>query len=317
MATLRSSSSSSSPSPRDGRLDAVFTWYFVIVWGSGFLASKTGMQYAAPFTLLSLRYLFGVACVIPLVLVTRPAWPTGGRELLHTGVAGLLMHAVNLGGSHYSQYFGMSAGITALILATQPLLTAMVSHRLLGDRLDRLQWIGVAVGFIGVALVVWHKVNLHAMSVASLGAVAVSLISITTGTLYQRAFCKAVDLRTATLIQFVCSLVVVVPLAYAIEGFAIRWSWQLVVAVCYLVVFASILGFNALHSLMRRGHATKVTSLLYLTPIVTVLLEWVMFDVVPAPFTVVGIVVTCAGVALVSGGLRRARRTARDPRDVH
>jgi drug/metabolite transporter (DMT)-like permease len=290
--------------PAKDRLDLLLAWFFVLVWGSGYLASKTGMQYAAPFTFLSLRYAFGVVCLALWVLVSRPRWPSTRREVLHICVAGLLMHAINLGGSHYAQYLGMSAGITALLLATQPLFTAVFSSRILGERLAGRQWAGVIVARVGVSLVVWYKVNAQAGTLASFIAVAVSLAAITSGTLYQRAFCRDVDLRSGAFIQFAVSLVVLVPLAVGIEGFAIRWSWQLLAAVAFLVVFASILAVNVLHTLMRRGHATKVTSLFFLTPIVAVLLEWAMFGVLPTPLTVAGIVITCAGVALVTAGPR-------------
>ncbi len=129
---------------------------------------------------------------------------------------------------------------------------------------------------------------------------AVSLAAITSGTLYQRAFCKDVDLRSAALIQFAVSLIVLVPLAMGIDGFVIRWSWPLLAAIAFLVIFASILAVNALHTLMRRGHATKVTSLFYLTPIVAVLLEWAMYREIPTGLTMIGIVITCVGVALVT-----------------
>jgi drug/metabolite transporter (DMT)-like permease len=292
--------------PAKNRFDLLLAWFFVLVWGSGYLASKTGMQYAAPFTFLSLRYAFGVLCLAIWILVSRPRWPSTKREVLHICVAGLLMHAINLGGSHYAQYLGMSAGITALLLATQPLFTAVFASRILGERLDRRQWTGVVVALIGVSLVVWYKVNVQAGTLASFVAVAVSLAAITSGTLYQRAFCKDVDLRSAALIQFAVSLIVLVPLAIGIDGFAIRWSWSLLAAIAFLVIFASILAVNALHTLMRRGHATKVTSLFFLTPIVAVLLEWAMFKVIPTWLTVAGIVITCAGVALVT--VRPARK---------
>jgi len=291
--------------PANDRSDLLLAWFFVLVWGSGYLASKTGMQYAAPFTFLSLRYAFGVFCLGLWVLVSRPRWPSSRREVLHICVAGLLMHAINLGGSHYAQYLGMSAGITALLLATQPLFTAVFSSRILGERLAPRQWTGVIVALIGVSLVVWYKVNAQAGTLASFIAVAVSLAAITSGTLYQRAFCRDVDLRSSAFIQFVVSLIVLVPLAVGIEGFAIRWNWPLLAAVAFLVVFASILAVNVLHTLMRRGHATKVTSLFFLTPIVAVLLEWAMFGVLPTSLTVAGIVITCAGVALVTVGPRR------------
>lgn len=290
-----------SSAPAENRFDALLAWYFVLVWGSGYLASKTGMQYAAPFTFLSLRYIFGVLCLIPWLIVSRPRWPADKRQFFHICVGGLLMHAVNLSGSHYAQYLGMSAGITALILATQPLLTAVFAHRMMGERLALSQWFGVALGLAGVMLVVWHKIDIAAITAGSLAAVGISLAAITSGTLYQRVFCRTADLRSAALIQFGMSLLVLVPLAWGIEGFVVRWSLPLVFSIVFLVIFASILAVNALHTLMRRGHATKVTSLFFLTPIVAVLLEWAMFNVVPTWQSAAGIAITCAGVALVSG----------------
>jgi drug/metabolite transporter (DMT)-like permease len=282
------------------RSDTFFAWYFVLIWGSGYLASKTGLHFAAPFTFLSLRYAFGVLCLIPWVLWSRPAWPASRMEFAHICIAGLLMHAVNLGGSHYAQYFGMSAGVTALMLATQPLFTAIYAHYRLGERLDAMQWLGVLLGLAGVALVVWHKINLRDVTAGSLAAVSVSLLAITTGTLYQRRYCKTSDLRSASLIQFVASLLLVAPLAWSIEGMVVQWSWPLVLSIVFLVILASILAVNMLNTMMRQGHAAKVTSLLFLTPIVAVLLEWAMFGVVPTATSVAGIAITCLGVAMVS-----------------
>lgn len=284
----------------NSRLDSLLAWSFVLIWGSGYLATKVGLHYAAPFTFLALRYAFGVLCLLPWVLITRPAWPTSRREFLHICIAGLLMHAINLSGSHYAQYLGMSAGITALILATQPLFTALFAHRVMGERLRALQWIGVLLGLAGVALVVGHKINVRSVTAGSLVAVTTSLIAITSGTLYQRSFCQSADLRSATFIQFCVSLLMLAPLAWSVEGFVVQWDWRLAASIVFLVILASIFAVNALHLLMRRGHAAKVTSLLFLTPIIAVLLEWAMFDVVPTAMSIAGIIVTSAGVALVS-----------------
>ncbi len=290
--------------PGGGAWDTALAWFFVIIWGSGYLASKTGMQYAAPFTFLSLRFAFGLLCLLPLVLLARNRrWPQSWRETGHICVAGLLMHAVNLGGSHYTQWFGMSAGNTALILALQPLLTAVFAQKRMGEKLSAVHWAGILMGLGGVAMVVWPKMNLQAMAWASLVSVTISLLAITAGTLYQRVYCPHADLRVGALIQFGASLLVLAPLAWVVEGFVVHWSWPLVISIVFLVVCASILGVNALHTLMRRGQATRVTSLLFLTPIVAVLLEWLMFGVVPGLVTAIGIAVTCAGVWLV---VRRA-----------
>jgi drug/metabolite transporter (DMT)-like permease len=280
--------------------DGLLAWYFVIVWGAGFLATKVGLQHAAPFTFLALRYAFGLACLAPLIAILRPAWPRSPGEVIHLLVAGLLMHAVQLGGSHYSQYLGLSAGATALVMAAQPLLTAAIAWRWLGERLAPAQWLGVLVGLAGVGLVVWHKMDVRALTPGGLAAVGIALAGVTAGTLYQRAFCRHANLWSGAFLQFAVSLAVLAPLAVAVEDFRIEWSWQLPVSIAFLVILASILGVNALHTLMRRGQATRVTSLLYLTPIIAVALEFLMFGERPSALTLAGIAVACAGVALVS-----------------
>lgn len=270
------------------------------VWGSGFVATKIGLQHAAPFTFLSLRFAFGFACLVAIALIVRPRWPTSFPELGHVVVAGLLMHAIHLGGSHYTQYLGMSAGITAVLLSVQPLLTAFIAARWMGEPLAARQWLGIGVGLLGVALVVWHKIDVREATLGSLVAVTVALIGVTAGTLYQRVYCPLVDLRSAAVIQFAVSLAVLVPLASAFEDTAIVWSWTLAGAIVFLVIGASILGVNALHTLMRRGQAARVASLVYLTPAFAVALELALFGVVPSALSGVGIAVTMLGVALVA-----------------
>ncbi|HTT10068.1 MAG TPA: DMT family transporter [Burkholderiaceae bacterium] len=279
-------------------------WFFVAVWGCGYIATKTGLQYAPPFTFLALRFAVGLLLLGPLVFYLRRRdpirWPAAPREWMHVIVAGLLMHAANLGASHYSQYLGMSAGVTALVLAAQPLATAVIAAPLLGERLRPAQWLGVFTGLAGVGLVVWHKIDIRAVSAGAATAALTALAAITIGTLYQRAFCGTLDLRAGSVIQFSATLVTMVPLAIIVEGAPLRFGWPLVAALGFLVIFASIFAVNALHTLMRRGEATRVTSLLYLTPIFAVVLEWLLFAVVPTALTVVGITVTCVGVALVA-----------------
>jgi drug/metabolite transporter (DMT)-like permease len=278
--------------------DWLLAWYFVSVWGSGFLATKVGLQHAPPFTFLTLRFSFGIVCLLFIVLLTRPRFPASSAELGHIVAAGLLMHAVHLGGSHYTQYLGMSAGITALLLAVQPLVTALIAARWMNEPLSPRQWLGILIGLGGVTLVVWHKLDVREATLGSLAAVTIALAGVTAGTLYQRVFCPLVDLRSASLIQFVATLMVLLPLSVAVDGMAVRWSWSLVGAIAFLVIGASILAVSALHLLMRRGQAARVTSLVYLTPIFAVVLEWMMFDVMPTYISLAGILVTCFGVAL-------------------
>jgi drug/metabolite transporter (DMT)-like permease len=130
--------------------------------------------------------------------------------------------------------------------------------------------------------------------------VTVSLAGVTAGTLYQRVFCPLVDLRSAAAVQFAATIAVLAPLAWAFEDMQVDWSWPLAGSILFLVIGASLLAVSALHTLMRRGQATRVTSLLYLTPIFAVGLELAMFGVMPNAVSLAGIAVTCLGVALVT-----------------
>jgi drug/metabolite transporter (DMT)-like permease len=276
---------------------AALAWYFVAVWGAGYLATKIGLQHAAPFTFLTLRFAFGMLCLLPLVLFSRISWGTP-TALAHLAVAGLLMHAVQLGGSHYAQYLGMSAGVAALIISTQPLFTAVIAGKVLGERLQPRQWLGVFVGLLGVAMVVWHKVDVREVTAANLAASVVAVAGVTAATLYQKVFSPRADLKAATVVQFAATLAVVAPLAVAVEDFRFDFSIQLITSIAFLVIFASILGVMALWWLLRHGEATRVTSMMYLPPIFAVVLELALFGVVPGWLMVAGIMVTCVGVAM-------------------
>ena len=283
--------------------------YFVVVWGAGFVATRIALQYAAPFSYIGIRY--ATALVVALLAFGHGArWPQSARQWGHVAVAGLLSHAGYLGGSHYAQRLGLSAGVTALILALQPLLTALIVSRWLHERLATTQRVGIAVGLAGVALVVGERALAGTASVASLVAIVVSLASVTAGTLYQREFCAETDLRAAVCIHFAATAAVMLPLGIAVEHFAVHWNGVLAAALAYHVVLASIGAYSILHLLMRHGQATGVTSLLYLTPPVAALVEWAVFRVAPTPTMWLGMAVACIGVAMTSVvGARFARGT--------
>ena len=279
-------------------MNALLAWYFVAVWGAGYVFTRLGLQYAPPFTFLSLRFLFGLLCLLPVVLIWRPKWPGGPAELGHLVVAGLLMHVVQLGGSHYAQYLGMSAGVSALIISCQPLATAFIASRFLGERLRPGQWAGVVIGLAGVTLVVWHKMDIREVSLGSLVGTLFGLAGVTAATLYQRHFSPRADLKAAALVQFAVAAAAFVPLAIVVEGFEVKWSGALFGSIFLLVIFTSILGVSVLNYLMRHGEAFRVASMMYLPPIFAVALELAMFGLLPGPLALAGMAIACAGVAM-------------------
>lgn len=283
--------------------------YFVVVWGAGFVASRIALEHAAPFTYIGIRY--GLAfCVAIVAFGLHARWPTTRAAWAHIAVAGLLSHAGYLGGSHYAQRWGLSAGVTALVLALQPLLTAVIVSGWLHERLGTMQKVGVGVGLAGVALVVGERAWAGTASLASVLAVAWALLCVTAGTLYQRQFCAGYDLRAAVCIHFAATALLMLPLGVAVEGFAIAWGEPIALALAYHVVLGSIGAFSILHLLMRHGQATGVTSLLYLTPPVAALVEWALFGVAPTWAMWLGMAIACIGVAMASVDAGRSARGA-------
>jgi drug/metabolite transporter (DMT)-like permease len=281
--------------------------YFVVIWGAGFVASRIALQYAAPFSYIGVRYALAFAVAL-LAFGVRARWPRTPAQWGHVAVAGLLSHAGYLGGSHYAQRWGLSAGVTALVLALQPLLTAVIVSRWLHERLSALQKLGVGVGLAGVTLVVGERALAGSVTTASMLAILWSLLCVTAGTLYQRQFCARSDLRAAVCIHFAATALVMLPLSVAVEGFAIQWNAPIAAALAYHVVLGSIGAYSILHLLMRHGQATGVTSLLYLTPPVAALVEWAVFRVAPTATMWIGMAVACVGVAMATVGMARVTR---------
>lgn len=274
---------------------------FVIIWSSGFIAAKYGLPYAPPLTFIVLRFAAAVAVLIPLALLARAAWPRG--KVLHIAVAGVLVQAGYLGGVWCAITLGMSAGLVALIVGLQPVLTAF-SAPLVGERVIGRQWLGLLFGLAGVGLVVSNKVNATGLSMASILLAILALLSITAGTLYQKRFCTNFDLRTGTLIQYAASIVVVLPLAYWLEDFSfaferVQWTPEFFAAWAWSVLALSIGAIFLLFVLIRSSAATRVTSLMYLTPPTTAIMAWFMFGETLSLWGLCGMVFAVTGVALV------------------
>src|SRR6478735_944307 len=206
---------------------------FVLIWSTGFIVARYGMPFSPPMTFLAMRYALSVVCFAVWALLVRAAWPTTRRQWAHLAVAGILMHAGYLGGVWTAVKLGMGAGLSALLVSLQPVLTAIwVSSW--GGRVTARQWSGLLLGLVGLALVVWHKLGLGEIHAANLLCAFVALVSITVGTLYQKRFVAPCDVRTANLVQLAAAFVVTLPLAL-LETEAIRWTPEMIGAMGWSV----------------------------------------------------------------------------------
>ncbi len=270
---------------------------FVLIWATGFIVARLGMPNSPPMKFLALRYFLSVGCFLAWAALSRAAWPVSRRQYAHLAVTGILMHAGYLGGVWTAIKLGMGAGLAALLVSLQPVLTAIwVSSW--GGRVTARQWSGLALGFAGLALVVWHKLGLGEIHGANLLSAFIALVSITVGTLYQKRFVSPCDVRTANLVQLAAAFVVTLPLAL-LETEAIRWNGEMFGAMAWSVLGMTLGGSSLLYLLIQRGAATAVTSLLYLVPPCTALMAWLLFAEPVTALTVAGMALTAFGVSLV------------------
>ncbi|NHC08555.1 drug/metabolite transporter (DMT)-like permease [Azonexus fungiphilus] len=272
---------------------------FVFLWSTGFVGAKFGLPYAEPLSFLLTRYGLVIALMLAIALLTRAPWPKTPAQWLHIGVSGVLVHALYLGGVFVAIGNGLPAGITALVVGMQPLLTACSAGWLLGETVSGRQWGGLALGFCGVALVVSGKIGEAALG-PMLWPAVVALLAITAGTLYQKRYCARFDLRTGSVIQFVPSAIVTGIAVALFEDYRIDWSGEFLFALGWLVLVLSLGAISLLNLLIRNGSAVNVASLFYLTPPTTALVAWAVFGEKLTLTASVGMAVAVAGVYLVA-----------------
>jgi drug/metabolite transporter (DMT)-like permease len=274
---------------------------FVLIWSTGFIVARLAMPHAPPFGFLTIRFALSTACFVVWIAIAGAAWPADRTQWLHLGVTGVLMQAGYLGGVWAAVTAGLGAGTVALLVGLQPVLTALWLTRSAESRgasaVSARQWLGLALGFAGIGLVVWRKLG-GEVTPANLALAIVGLFSITTGTLYQKRFVEPCDVRSASAVQMIAAFVVCLPLAL-LESEPIKWNASLAAAMAWSVGALTLGGSSLLYLLIQRGEATTVTSLLYLVPPTTALMAWVLFGESLTPAMIAGVALTGIGVALV------------------
>ena len=281
-------------------MQRIYPLLFVFLWSTGFIGAKYGLPYAEPLSFLFVRYLAVIALMTAIALLTRAPWPKAPMQWVHIGVSGLLVHAVYLGGVFIAIKQGLPAGITSLVVGMQPLLTALGAGWLLGERVVGRQWLGLALGFVGVALVVSGKFGDTAALGPMLLPALCALLGITVGTLYQKRYCARFDLRTGSIIQFVPTALATLPVILLFDGFHVDWTGDFIFALAWLVLVLSIGAISLLNLLIRSGSAVNVASLFYLTPLSTALIAFLMFDEKLGWLAVLGMGLAVSGVYLVA-----------------
>jgi drug/metabolite transporter (DMT)-like permease len=274
---------------------------FVFLWATGFIGARLSADDAEPFSFLFIRCVIVAAILAMAALIFRAPWP-GRHAAAHAMVVGALIHGSYLGCVFWSIRHGLPAGVSALIVGLQPLLTALLAAPVLGERITARHWLGLGVGILGVALVVWPKLTFgdHGITPLTVAASVFATLSISVGSIYQKRHVTGLDLRSGNAVQFLGAAAAVGVVALASERFEITWTGEVVFAMAWLVLVLSIGATTLLYLMIRHGEVSRIAGLFYLVPAVTAALAWALFGESLSPVQILGMAICAGAVMLVT-----------------
>ena len=275
-------------------------WIFVFLWSTGFVGAKFSLPYAEPFTLLLIRMLITVVVFLGLIVIFKSKKLTP-IQALHQMMVGIFVHVGYLGSVFAAIKLGMPAGVSAIIVGLQPIITAVLAMIWFGKKLKVKQWIGLVAGFVGVVIVLLRGQSLGDFDVTQVALIFcfVSVFSISIGTLYQKRFGQGVDLITGSFYQYLMTCFILAVLAYGFETREVNWTIQFILAIAWLVFGLSVTAVLLLMYLIRMGEASKVASYFYLVPVFAVIQTWILFDEALSLTSIMGMMLTVFGIYLV------------------
>lgn len=273
---------------------------FVVLWATGFVVAKLSAGHVEPLTFLSIRFPIAGTLFVVIALLQQATWPNA-KQAFHAVVAGALLHGGYLGPVYWAVAHGMPAGISALIVGLQPLMTTILAAAIVGEKIVARHWLGLGVGILGVGLVVWPKLALGGVAgitpattiLCVFGAFSVSL-----GTVYQKRFATGLNLASGGVWQYVGASLVVVAGAVATENFGFDGSSSAWFALGWSVIVLSLAAITLLMLLIRHGDVSRVSGLIYLVPAVAALMTYLLFGETLVPLQILGMAV-CAGAVFI------------------
>lgn len=273
---------------------------FVLMWATGFVVARLSAPHADPLFFLSIRFPIAGLIFAAIALALHAPWP-GPRQAFHATVAGIFLHGGYLGPVYWAVAHGMPAGVSALIVGLQPLMTAILAAWMVKEKIALRHWLGLAVGILGVALVVSPKLQSGFAGGITPVTTAVNVfgaLSISFGTVYQKRFATALNLASGGAWQYVgATLAVAIP-AVLMEEMRFDGSFDAWFALGWSVVVLSLGAITLLMLLIRLGDVGRVASLIFLVPGVSALMAYVLFGETLTPVQIIGMAV-CAGAVLI------------------
>lgn len=278
----------------------VLPFLFIIIYGSGFVATKYGLEHITPLAFLVIRFLIAFIFLVLISIFLKSHWPDNLKEIFHISIAGALTVAVFSIGVYISINLGVSPALSALIIALQPIVVTIFASKFLGEVVEPKHWFGLVIGFIGVFFVVFSKFEFDVDKILGILMSVFALLGLSFGNIYQKKYCTNMNLFTGGAIQTFVSFLISLILMILFEDIQIIWNQQLVYSVLYMSIGVSITALSLLYIMIKAGEVSKVSSIFYLIPVCAALMSYILFDDSFDITEIIGIAVVVIGVGLIN-----------------
>ena len=276
-----------------------FPLIFVFLWSSAFITGKVIVEDSSPIAALCFRFAIVTFGFFFYSLIAKQKIFHPIAETSKAMATGILFHGIYLGGCWFSLSKGMPAGIVALIVTLQPILTSLLAGPLLGERVTWRQWIGIILGFGGTLLVLGIDA-LEAFPMIALTASCVALLAITAGTLWQKKLSMDMPLSVNNIYQSFSASIFLLILSFSLESPFINFTTSFVLAMAWQIIAVSFGAFTILMFLIKKGSASKTSALFFLIPPVSAVMGWLFVEETLTTYDLIGLCIATFGVYIAT-----------------
>ena len=279
----------------------ILPFCFVVLYGSGFVGAKYGLPFSSPLSFLSLRFIIAGLILFAIVKAVKVKLPSLLKSI-QIAISGSLTVGLFSIGVFVSIDLGLSPSLSALIIALQPILVAIFAKSFIGEQLTLVQWLGLALGLLGVTLVVGHNIDLDSgvLGLTSVGMSILGLLGLSLGSLYQKKYCADMNIYVGGMIQSLVSGLICIGLLPFYGGYAVEWSPEFIGALLFMSIGVSIGALSLLYLMISAGDVSKVASVFYLVPVSAAIPAYFFFGETFDIFTLSGACVVALGVFLTN-----------------
>lgn len=280
-----------------------------VIWGTTWLVIKIGLEDLPPISFATIRFLLAVAILFVILRAQRIPLPTNARDWRLMAITGVMQFSINYSLIFWGEQY-ISSGLAAVLQATIPMFGLILAWIILpSERITKQKVLAVALGVAGVAVVFSDQLRVQS-TMAFLGSAGVVVSAYMAAQASVLIKAKGTSLHPAVLTfgQMVCGLPPIVAYSLIVEGNPLdfNWTWQAAACVLYLTLVGTIAAFWLYYWLLGRVESTKAMMIAVVTPLIAVIIGWLVLDERLPAQTFAGGALIIASVAMIV--LRRGLR---------